>query len=125
MLAATFWSLLKPALDIALERAKNDSAGSEKLGNVIVILPVAFGFFVGSLFVFMADLLLAKIEGQNAAMSLGKVVCIVLSILYIGRRKGFPFLVTLQVAPFPLFLLDPAIVLKTWLRSLKLSRTSY
>ena len=125
MLAATFWSLLKPALDIALERAKNDSAGSEKLGNVIVILPVAFGFFVGSLFVFMADLLLAKIEGQNAAMSLGKVVCIVLSILYIGRRKGFPFLVTLQVAPFPLLFLDPAIVLKTWLRSLKLSRTSY
>jgi zinc transporter ZupT len=73
MLAATFWSLLKPALDIAQDRAREQSSGTETVGKMAVVLPVALGFVAGSLFVFMADILLAKVDGHGAAaVSLGE-----------------------------------------------------
>ena len=49
MLAASYWSLLAPAIEMA------ESSG---LYGAFTFVPVAFGFVVGALFVYMADLLL-------------------------------------------------------------------
>lgn len=49
MLAASYWSLLAPAIEMA------DSSG---LYGSFTFVPVAFGFIVGAMFVYMADLLL-------------------------------------------------------------------
>ena len=49
MLAASYWSLLAPAIEIA--------EGSGLYGSW-TFLPVSLGFVVGALFVYMADLLM-------------------------------------------------------------------
>lgn len=49
MIAASFWSLLSPAIDLSLE-----------LGYIVWLLP-AFGFIVGSLFVLFSDKFLDKV----------------------------------------------------------------
>lgn len=49
MLAASYWSLLAPAIDIA-ERSG--------LYGAFTFLPISLGFVVGALFVYMADLLM-------------------------------------------------------------------
>ena len=49
MLAASYWSLLAPAIKIAEESG---------LYGSWTFLPVSFGFLVGALFVYMADLLM-------------------------------------------------------------------
>ena len=49
MLAASFWSLIEPAIDL-----------SEKLGY-IAWLPPAIGFIVGGLFVILSDRFLDKV----------------------------------------------------------------
>lgn len=49
MLAASYWSLLAPAIDIAEESG---------LYGPWTFLPISFGFIVGALFVYMADLLM-------------------------------------------------------------------
>ncbi|CAG0917154.1 unnamed protein product [Notodromas monacha] len=72
MLAATFWSLLQPALDY-IENEKSVLRRTEpegKLEKISSILPVAFGFFFGSLFVFFADVFLSKMDAKSAALQL-------------------------------------------------------
>ena len=49
MLAASYWSLLAPAIEIAEESG---------LYGSFTFMPVALGFVVGALFVYMADLLM-------------------------------------------------------------------
>ena len=49
MLAASYWSLLAPAIEIAK---------SSGLYGAFTFLPVSFGFALGALFVYMADLLM-------------------------------------------------------------------
>merc|ERR1712025_619707 len=54
MLAASYWSLLEPALEMA--------AGLETYGEngQWAFLPVSLGFFLGAAFVFVADLLMSS-----------------------------------------------------------------
>lgn len=54
MLAASYWSLLEPALEMA--------AGLETYGEngQWAFLPVSLGFFLGAAFVFMADLVMSS-----------------------------------------------------------------
>jgi len=54
MLAASYWSLLEPALEMA--------AGLETYGEngEWAFLPVSLGFFLGAAFVFMADLVMSS-----------------------------------------------------------------
>jgi len=54
MLAASYWSLLEPALEMA--------AGLETYGDngQWAFLPVSLGFFLGAAFVFMADLVMSS-----------------------------------------------------------------
>lgn len=49
MLAASYWSLLAPAIEMA------EQSG---LYGTFIFLPVALGFVAGSLFVYLADLIL-------------------------------------------------------------------
>lgn len=54
MLAASYWSLLAPAIEIAEESG---------LYGSLTFLPISFGFLTGALFVYMADLLLPLLVG--------------------------------------------------------------
>ena len=49
MLAASYWSLLAPAISIAQESG---------LYGTFTFFPVSFGFALGALFVYMADILM-------------------------------------------------------------------
>lgn len=52
MIAASYWSLLKPAIEFATESGQYGGNGE------YVFLPVGFGFLMGALFVFLTDLFL-------------------------------------------------------------------
>ncbi|GBM62517.1 Zinc transporter ZIP11 [Araneus ventricosus] len=56
MMAASYWSLLKPAIEIATESGGYGSEGE------YVFIPVAIGFFLGAAFVFLTDLYLPCCE---------------------------------------------------------------
>nr|XP_018898972.1 PREDICTED: zinc transporter ZIP11 isoform X2 [Bemisia tabaci] len=49
MIAASFWSLLAPAIEMA------ENSGSYGKNGAFAFVPVAIGFFIGSLFVFLTD----------------------------------------------------------------------
>ena len=55
MLAASYWSLLAPAIEIAAGQGYYGDAGQ------YTWLPVSFGFALGALFVHGADLLLPSL----------------------------------------------------------------
>ncbi len=61
MLAASYWSLLAPAIEIAEESG---------LYGTWTFLPVSFGFIVGALFVYMADLLMPLLVGVGPSAHL-------------------------------------------------------
>lgn len=52
MIAASYWSLLKPAIEIATESGQYGPQGEW------VFVPVAIGFLFGAVFVFLTDLYL-------------------------------------------------------------------
>lgn len=59
MLAASYWSLLAPAIEIAK---------SSGLYGAFTFLPVSFGFALGALFVYMADLLMPILGIQSHSL---------------------------------------------------------
>uniref|UniRef100_A0A023FN41 Zinc transporter ZIP11 n=1 Tax=Amblyomma cajennense TaxID=34607 RepID=A0A023FN41_AMBCJ len=61
MLAASFWSLLAPAIEIA------ESSGGY---GRIAFIPVGFGFFLGALFVYAMDKLIPSYDGHKADLAL-------------------------------------------------------
>lgn len=65
MLAASYWSLLAPAVE--LSKASEFWNSSE----VLSLVPVAGGFFLGALFVYIADLALDSLGVTNPTISLG------------------------------------------------------
>lgn len=52
MTAASFWSLLAPAIEMA------ETSGSYGESGEYAFIPVTFGFFIGALFVYCADIVL-------------------------------------------------------------------
>ncbi len=64
MLAASFWSLLEPAIEMAAE-SKTYGANGE-----FAFVPVAFGFFLGAGFVYVADVVITRL-GVQSPVSLG------------------------------------------------------
>ena len=52
MIAASYWSLLEPAIDIAKDSGEWGANGE------FAFIPVAIGFFLGAVFVFLTDLYL-------------------------------------------------------------------
>lgn len=67
MTAASFWSLLSPAIEQAVESKIYGEKGE------YAFLPVAFGFFLGALFVYGADRLITVLGLHSPNMMLGKL----------------------------------------------------
>jgi zinc transporter ZupT len=65
MLAASYWSLLLPAVEHTRESKLWTKHG------ILEIVPVSVGFFLGALFVFMADVILDYIGVGSPAVGLG------------------------------------------------------
>ena len=55
MLAASFWSLLAPAIEMA------EQSGSYGAEGEFAFVPVAIGFFLGAAFVYAADLVMSHL----------------------------------------------------------------
>lgn len=65
MIAASFWSLLAPAIDLA-----KDSKYYGKKGEYAFI-PVAGGFLLGSIFVFATDKIISYLGINSSHMMIG------------------------------------------------------
>lgn len=66
MTAASYWSLLAPAIEMA-EESKIYGANGE-----YAFAPVAIGFTLGAVFVYGADLLITKLSVHSHNVMLGK-----------------------------------------------------
>ncbi|KAG0727022.1 Zinc transporter ZIP11 [Chionoecetes opilio] len=65
MTAASFWSLLAPAIELA------ESSGSYGAEGEWAFLPVAFGFLLGALFVYAADVFMNTYGIQSSSLIMG------------------------------------------------------
>lgn len=63
-MAASYWSLLAPAIDMAEE--------SNQYGDYAFV-PAAVGFLVGSLFVYITDVIITTYGLHSASAMLGKL----------------------------------------------------
>lgn len=68
MTAASFWSLLAPAIELA------ESSGNYGAEGEWAFLPVAVGFFLGALFVYGADLFMTSAGLHSPNIVLGKMM---------------------------------------------------
>ena len=64
MLAASYWSLLEPALEMA---ADSKSYGQD---GEYAFIPVAIGFFLGAAFVYAADVFMTRM-GLSSPLAIG------------------------------------------------------
>nr|ACO14630.1 Zinc transporter SLC39A11 [Caligus clemensi] len=91
MIAASYWSLLQPAIEMT-----QDSGDS----SVWTLIPVVSGFFLGALFVYVADLVVTKLQANSTVdlivgsqserkASLTEVSCE--NILYKGTKVNQEF----------------------------------
>ena len=67
MLAASYWSLLAPAIELA--------QASGLYGN-LTFLPIALGFAAGAVFVYVADILLAIMVWLSLPHSSRMLLCV-------------------------------------------------
>lgn len=67
MIAASYWSLLAPAVELAEESKRYGDNGE------YAWCPVALGFIFGALFVLGADVLISSFGISNPEMLLGKL----------------------------------------------------
>jgi zinc transporter 11 len=65
MLAASYWSLLAPGIEMA------EQSGSYGENGEFAFVPAAIGFFLGAAFVYAADLVMDRI-GVHSPVELGK-----------------------------------------------------
>ena len=65
MLAASYWSLLAPAIEMA------ESSGMYGESGEYAFAPVALGFFMGALFVFAADQLMHYFKIGSTELMMG------------------------------------------------------
>lgn len=66
MTAASFWSLLAPAIELA------ELSGTYGADGEWAFLPVAFGFLLGALFVYAADEFMSVFGIQSSSAIMGK-----------------------------------------------------
>ncbi|XP_022903598.1 zinc transporter ZIP11 isoform X2 [Onthophagus taurus] len=64
MIAASYWSLLSPAIEMAEKSQKYGENGE------YAFIPVAIGFLLGAVFVFLADKLISKLGSHSHNMML-------------------------------------------------------
>lgn len=68
MTAASYWSLLSPAIEMAEESKMYGEEGQ------YAFVPVCIGFLLGALFVYGADLLISKLGLHSSTMMLGELI---------------------------------------------------
>lgn len=66
MIAASFWSLLAPAIELA------ESSGTYGRNGEYAFIPVAGGFLLGSIFVFATDKVISYLGINSSHMMIGK-----------------------------------------------------
>lgn len=66
MTAASYWSLLSPAIEMAKESKYYGQEGQ------YAFVPVGIGFLLGALFVFGADWVISKLGLRSSSLVLGK-----------------------------------------------------
>lgn len=67
MIAASYWSLLAPAIQMAEE------SGSYGADGEYAFAPVAVGFLTGAFFVYITDVLISKMGINTTNMVFGKI----------------------------------------------------
>lgn len=70
MIAATFWSLLAPAIELA------ETSGLYGDNGKYAFIPVAGGFLAGSIFVFATDKIISYLGINSSHMMIGKFISI-------------------------------------------------
>lgn len=65
MIAASFWSLLAPAIELA------ESSGTYGKKGEYAFIPVAGGFLLGSIFVFVTDKIISYLGINSSHMMIG------------------------------------------------------
>lgn len=71
MTAASYWSLLSPAIEMAEESKIYGKEGQ------YAFVPVSIGFLLGALFVYGADILISKLGIHSPNMMLGMLYLLV------------------------------------------------
>ncbi|XP_055707574.1 zinc transporter ZIP11 isoform X2 [Phlebotomus papatasi] len=66
MIAASFWSLLAPAIELA------EASGTYGANGQFAFVPVAAGFFLGSIFVYGTDKIISYLGINSTSMMIGK-----------------------------------------------------
>lgn len=66
MIAASFWSLLAPAIELA------ETSGTYGKNGEYAFIPVAGGFLLGSIFVFATDKIISYLGINSSHMMIGK-----------------------------------------------------
>ncbi len=67
MIAASYWSLLAPAIEMAEQSSIYGKNGE------FAFIPVAVGFFLGALFVYMVDIFLSEYNWSSPEIFQGKI----------------------------------------------------
>ena len=70
MLAASFWSLLAPAIEMAETSGLYGESGEHAYA------PVAVGFFLGAMFVYLTDMLMTYFKIGSTDIILGELIAI-------------------------------------------------
>lgn len=68
MIAASFWSLLSPAIELA------ESSGTYGTHGEYAFIPVAGGFLMGSIFVFATDKIISYLGINSPHMMIGNAM---------------------------------------------------
>ena len=68
MIAASYWSLLAPAIEMA------ENSGLYGVRGEYSFIPVAIGFFLGALFVYVADEIMHYLKIGTAEIMLGTIL---------------------------------------------------
>lgn len=66
MIAASFWSLLAPAIELA------EASGTYGANGQFAFIPVAAGFFLGSIFVYGTDKIISYLGINSTSMMIGE-----------------------------------------------------
>lgn len=68
MIAASFWSLLAPAIELA------ENSGTYGNKGEFAFVPVAAGFLLGAIFVYGCDKVISYLGINSSAMMIGKLI---------------------------------------------------
>ena len=103
MIAASFWSLLSPAISLASSL------------NINFMLNVSLGFLMGGVFLYLGDKILSKVHGTNNLSSNKRIIMLITSITLHNIPEG---LAIGSAFGSTLYGLDGANLISSWILAL-------